>query len=313
MQKLHDNFIVRIKKIYPNIWQKVIDSFSVERIGSFRINYLKSNEKEVLDEFFSKNIKIQKIFPNHNIWIFDKKYEYQIKWSNSFYGWKIYLQSISSMLPVFCLDVIGHEKILDVCSAPWWKTTQISTIINNSWKIFAIEQNKIRFDKLKYNCNLQWATNVECIKNDARKFLQNVDIFFDKILIDAPCSAEGRIYLPNEKTFGFWSEENIYKKSQLQSELLDLSWSKLKKWWTLVYSTCTISPEENEELISNFIKNNNNAEILPIDIGLSDCDFWIQNIDNFDWKNFDNLKNMAVRILPTRLTEWFFIAKIRKK
>ena len=73
-----------------------------------------------------------------------------------------------------------------------------------------------------------------------------VDIEFDRILLDVPCSAEGRIYLDNEKTYGFWSLDNIVKKSELQGELLKVSWDHLKVWGTLVYSTCTLAPEENE-------------------------------------------------------------------
>ncbi len=72
------------------------------------------------------------------------------------------------------------------------------------------------------------------------------DIEFDRILLDVPCSAEGRIALDNEKTYGFWSLDNILKKSELQSQLLQVSWDHLKSGGTLVYSTCTFAPEENE-------------------------------------------------------------------
>ena len=72
------------------------------------------------------------------------------------------------------------------------------------------------------------------------------DIEFDHILLDAPCSAEGRISLDNEKTYGFWSLDNIMKKSELQSELLSVSWDHLRVGGTIVYSTCTLAPEENE-------------------------------------------------------------------
>ena len=66
------------------------------------------------------------------------------------------------------------------------------------------------------------------------------------MLIDAPCSAEGRIYIPNEKSYGFWTLENISKKAELQYELLSSSLVLLKSGGTLVYSTCTLAPEENE-------------------------------------------------------------------
>lgn len=312
MKNLPKQLLDRISLIYPQKFDEIISAFSITRIGSFRINFLKSTFEEVFEEFEQKGIEFTRFDDNQNIWIFDKKFEYQIKWTDAFYKWKIYLQSIASMLPVLALDVGKNEKILDVCSAPGGKTTQIATIAQNSGQIFAIEQNQIRYDKLKYNCNLQGAENIICIKADSRKFLSETKENFDKILLDAPCSAEWRIFLQNEKTFWFWSEKNILNKAKLQKELLELSWKKLKKWWTLVYSTCTIAPEENEILISDFLKNFSDAEILPISIGFENKNFWTKNIENFWWKNFENLKNFWVRILPTELTEWFFMVKIRK-
>jgi 16S rRNA C967 or C1407 C5-methylase (RsmB/RsmF family) len=69
---------------------------------------------------------------------------------------------------------------------------------------------------------------------------------FDLILLDAPCSAEGRIHIPNEKSYGFWTLENITKKAEMQYDLLSNAVKVLNKGGTLVYSTCTLAPEENE-------------------------------------------------------------------
>lgn len=189
--------------------------------------------------------------------MFDREHEYAIKGSRVFYDGKIYLQSIASLLPVFALEPESGETILDVCAAPGSKTTQIAMIMENIGRIFAIEQNQIRFDKLMHNCALQGATIVEGVKMDARHWLADtganvvvvddaMDILFDRILLDAPCSAEGRIALNNEKTYGFWSLDNIIKKAELQSELLKMSFARLAVGGTLIYSTCTLAPEENE-------------------------------------------------------------------
>jgi 16S rRNA C967 or C1407 C5-methylase (RsmB/RsmF family) len=84
------------------------------------------------------------------------------------------------------------------------------------------------------------------MKMDARKYFDESTTEFNKILLDAPCSAEGRIFLPNEKSYGFWSLENITKKAELQYELLSNAVKILRTGGTLVYSTCTLAPEENE-------------------------------------------------------------------
>lgn len=189
------------------------------------------------------------------MYVFDRDQEYAIKGTRAFYDGKIYLQSIASILPVLVLAPQEDEMILDVCAAPGSKTTQIAMLMKNTGKIFAIEQNQIRYDKLMHNCKLQGATNIIGAKLDALKYFEgdfeitNGEIhkkgkyvrpsaevtelesvpLFDRILLDAPCSAEGRISLENEKSFGFWSLENISKKSELQYELLTQAFGKLKK------------------------------------------------------------------------------------
>ncbi len=312
-KQLPQKLVSRLGEIYvSDIQEKILKNFSEKRIGSFRINLLKSSLKDVQKEFSEKWIIFQKFLDFENIFIFDREFEYTIKWTRAFYDGKIYLQSIASMLPVLVLNPEKWQKILDVCAAPGSKTTQIALFQENFWKIFAIEKNQIRADKLAYNCRLQNASNVEIIKSDARKFLQNSTEFFDKILLDAPCSAEWRIDTNNEKSFGFWSEKNIFEKSELQSELLELSWKKLKKWGELVYSTCTLAPEENELVVLKFLEKNKDAKLVNCVLWVENEDFYEKNITHFRDQDFSVLQEKCIRILPSKFTEWFFIAKIMK-
>ena len=87
--------------------------------------------------------------------MFDREQEYAIKGTRAFYDGKIYLQSIASILPVLVLGPDSGETILDVCAAPGSKTTQMAMLMENIGKIYAIEQNQIRYDKLMHNCSLQ--------------------------------------------------------------------------------------------------------------------------------------------------------------
>lgn len=301
----------RLIQILWDDYGGVIDSFSKVRNWSFRVNVLKSDGTDVFAEFQEKGILTEKY--SDGIYLFDRSQEYAIKGSRAFYDGKIYLQSIASMLPVLALDSQSGEYILDVCAAPWSKTTQMAMMMNNLWKIVALEQNQIRYDKLIYNCRLQGATLVEGIKTDAKKFFENTDTFYDKILLDAPCSAEGRISLQNEKSYGFWSLENIQKKSELQYELLSLAFTKLKKWGTLVYSTCTLAPEENEWVVSRFLRENGDAELDTIDIGFSGKPWWREAIMRFEKEVYHPDIQKTVRILPSEETEGFYIAKIGKQ
>ena len=314
----------RLQSILWDDYNSVIDSFAKNRKWSFRLNYLHGDGEDVFEEFSEKWIIAESFVWLEGVYIFDREYEYAIKGTRAFYDGKIYLQSIASMLPVLALAPIWWETILDVCAAPGSKTTQIAMLMKNNGAIVAIEQNQIRFDKLMHNCKLQWATIVEWIKMDARHWLGNAsknivllddyaDLEFDRILLDAPCSAEGRISLENEKTYGFWSLENIQKKSELQVELLELAFSRLQKWWVLIYSTCTLAPEENEWVISEFLLAHSDATIDPIDIGVTAKDWWKSGLLSFDSKtHYPDSMSQVVRILPSNETEWFFMAKIRK-
>jgi NOL1/NOP2/sun family putative RNA methylase len=310
----------RLQTILGPDYDQVMDAFSKERSGSFRINTIKSSEREVLEEFDKKWIIVKKLsgfLPSQEwlelgVFTFDRDQEYALKWTDAFYQGKIYLQSLASMLPVFVLDPQKWDHILDVCAAPGSKTTQMSLLMENEGKIVALEQNQIRFDKLMHNAKLQWAINIEGRKMDARKFFETEEDQFDRILLDAPCSAEGRIQLENEKSYGFWTLENIKKKSDLQYELISLAVKALKKWGTLVYSTCTLAPEENEGVISRLLWEYRDLSLEPIEIGLSEKAWWKKGITKFGSQSFHESVIDTVRILPSEETEGFYIAKIQK-
>jgi len=269
-------FLSRIKSFLWDDYNNVIDAFSTNRKGSFRINFLKSNVADVLEEFAWKWIEVERFDSIAGVYIFDKIHEYAIKGTRAFYDGKIYLQSIASLIPALAMAPEKDMHILDVCAAPGSKTTQIAMMMKNQGHITAIEQNQIRYDKLMYNVGLQGVNIVEWVKMEAKKLLLSLDqnVVFDAILLDAPCSAEGRISLENEKSYGFWSLENIAKKSEIQSELLSLAFAHLKVGGIIVYATCTLAPEENEAVVAKLLSTHKSAEIIPINIGLSGAAWW---------------------------------------
>ena len=303
----------RLRTILGSEYDGAISAFSEPRRGSFRLNTLKWDEKMIFDEFAKKWIAIEKFVGLEWVYFFDHKDDYAIKGTDAFYQGRIYLQSLSSMLPVLVLAPEKWETLLDVCAAPGSKTTQMAMLMGNTGKIVALEQNQIRYDKLVYNCKLQWATIVEWGKIDARHFLTSYkSIWFDRIIIDAPCSAEGRISLANEKSYGFWSLENIKAKATLQHELLSLAVKALKPGGTLVYSTCTLAPEENEWVVSRILMENKDISLDSIDIGLSDRAWWKSWMSSFGATKYHPDMDMTVRILPSEETEGFYLAKVMK-
>ncbi len=135
--------------------------------------------------------------------------------------------------------------------------------------------------------------------------------YFDRVLLDAPCSAEARFVESDPKTFGYWKEQKIKEMAYKQRQLLFAAWSALKPGGILVYSTCTFAPEENELQISRFMEQNTNCELLEID--LKDVKR-LPIVKN--WHNKEINKEVikkTMRILPTKEIEAFFVAKLKKK
>ena len=205
---------------------------------------------------------------------------------------EIYMQSLSSMLPPIVLEPKEKENILDMTAAPGGKTTQMSAMTDNKAYITACEKNKIRAERLKYNLQKQGAKMVNVMQEDARKLS---DYFsFDKILLDAPCSGSGTENVLNVK----FTEELIERSVKTQEELLKKALKILKPGGEMVYSTCSILKQENEDLLKKFLKKSK-IEIMPINLP-DEIPMLPTTLEG------------TVCVCPTEIYEGFFVAKIKK-
>lgn len=209
------------------------------------------------------------------------------------------MQSLSSMIPVLFLEPKENESILDMAAAPGGKTTQIATITNDKSLITACEKNKIRYDRLKYNIEKQGVKKITVLKEDAR----NLDDYFsfDKILLDAPCSGSGTIHIPDDNLDKYFNEELLNRSIKTQEELLNKAVKLLKKGHEMIYSTCSILKQENEQQIEKLI-DKGLVEVIPLSGNeLNEIPKLPVNIDG------------TICVMPNDLYEGFYIAKLRKK
>lgn len=280
------------------ITTKIVHGYSKKRYTTLRVNALKSKTSEIENILQENKIEYQKVTWSEEAFILKNVSEKEIKNLEIYKDGKIYLQSLSSMLPPIILQPKPGMDILDMAAAPGGKTTQIADITNNKANITACEMNKIRAERLKYNIQKQGA-NVYVMIQDARK----IDDFFsfDKILLDAPCSGSGTIYLKDSKLEETFTKKLIDKSVKSQTALLKKALNILKSGKEMIYSTCSILSCENEEVISKVIKEKK-AEIIPI-----------------EFNGIDKLPLLPTKIegtlcvCPNEFYEGFFIAKIRKK
>lgn len=271
--------------------KKIIKGY-VKKVVTIRINTIKTNRQEIIDKLKNAQIEFDEIEYNNNALIIRNKNEEDLRKLDVYENGEIYMQSLSSMLPPIVLEPKEKENILDMTAAPGGKTTQMSAMTDNKAYITACEKNKIRAERLKYNLQKQGAKMVNVMQEDARKLS---DYFsFDKILLDAPCSGSGTENVLNAK----FTEELIERSVKTQEELLKKALKILKPGGEMVYSTCSILKQENEDLLKKFLKKSK-IEIMPINL-----------IDEIPMLP-TTLKG-TVCVCPTEIYEGFFVAKIKK-
>lgn len=206
---------------------------------------------------------------------------------------EIFVQTSVSMMPAQLLDLKWKDIVLDVSASPGGKTAHCAQLMNNKGIIVANDVSSIRLKPLLINLQRCSVSNTIVTQTDGRELKGE----YDKILLDAPCSGSGMIRGPTElskRTLEEWNPNNIARYSKLQKQLITHAYSLLKKNGILVYSTCSLEPEENEDVI-NHLLSETGAKLEKINL------------------NIKSSNEPYLRIWPQENdTEGFFVAKIRK-
>ena len=216
-----------------------------------------------------------------------------------------HVQESASMIPPLVLSAKPNELILDMCAAPGSKSTQIAIMMKNTGLLIANDYKGMRLKPLGINIQKAGLTNILTTLMDGNRFR---GFNFDRILVDAPCSGTGTIR-KSLKTLRIWNPNMIGRLSMTQKSLIETGFNNLKKGGILVYSTCSMEPEENEEVVSFLLEKYDNATIQEINLNLKRS----KPIIEFNNKKYHKDVNKCLRIWPQdNDTEGFFVAKIKK-
>ena len=277
--------------------ETIIQGFSVRRRVTLRANTLKTSIDEVRTALNAAGILFRAVPWYPDALVLEDADENAVRALPLYDEGKIYLQSLSSMLPPLVLEPRPGADILDMAAAPGGKTTQMAALSNNKAHITACEMNPIRAKRLQYNIEKQGASCVYLMQKDAR----TLDDFFafDQILLDAPCSGSGVLDLRDERLLASFTRKLIDKSVKAQRALLKKAIRLLKKGQEMVYSTCSVLACENEDIIASALSGGG-VELIPI---ASDR-----------WQELPLLPVQlegTLCVAPDELFEGFFLAKLR--
>ena len=217
----------------------------------------------------------------------------------------VYIQEAASMIPSIVLNPDKTDLVLDMAAAPGSKTTHLASIMDNNGLIIANDYDYKRIKALGINLQRCGVLNTIITLQQGRFFK---DFNFDKILLDAPCSGTGAIR-KSLKTLLSWNPNMVRRLAGTQRQLIKIAFENLKEKGTLVYSTCSVEPEENEAIVSYLLDTFDNAKIEKINIDLKRT----PPILEFDNQKYREEVKDCLRIWPQdNDTEGFFITKIKK-
>ncbi|MCF7866017.1 RsmB/NOP family class I SAM-dependent RNA methyltransferase [Candidatus Woesearchaeota archaeon] len=270
---------------------------------AIRINTLKGTEEEIVTNLRKKGIKLQKIpFLNHAYWY---KATFSLASTPEYLQGQIYIQETASQIPPIILNPEPTDLVLDMAASPGSKTTQIAQLMKNKGVILAIDNDKERIPKLRNNIERLSIKNTIVICIDSSK-IKELNITFDKILLDAPCSGN---YCIEKDYFLKRSIKDFENRAKIQKKLLIAAHSVLKSGGTLVYSTCSLEPEEDELVIDWFLKNYKDMDLEKINLTIGEPG----NTKIFN-KNINPEIIKTIKLWPDKTnTQGFFIAKLKKK
>ncbi len=273
-----------------------------------RINSIKNLPDDLFSklEFWNQHYSKSE-FSNHAIYLAIDKLP--LSHTLDYYLGNIYYQGISSQLPVELLDVKPGDKVLDIAAAPGSKSCQILSKLAAKGMLISNDSSVKRIQPLNVNLQRSGATNFYIINTWGERLGQIYPEYFDKVLVDAPCTALGTLANSNHVA-DWWEFEKLNKLAKSQYGLLVSAIKSLKIGGEIVYSTCSIAPEENEQVIDKII---NNYPVEVVETPAKFKKYFSSGFTEFNGIKFDENMKQGIRVYPHKdKFEGFFAIKLKK-
>ncbi|MDF2672853.1 MAG: rsmB [Clostridiales bacterium] len=266
---------------------------------TIRINTLKCKKEELVKLLTSKGIECIDGRLDESLVL---KGFHSIEKSEEFIEGLFTIQDESSMLATRVLDPQTGDKVLDLCSAPGGKSTHMAQLMENKGEILSFDIHEHKLELVSKNAKRLGIDIIKTRLKDSTVFEEEYKDYADKVLLDAPCSGLGLIRKKPEIRWTV-TQKDVIELQKIQMEIINNASNYVKREGTLVYSTCTISEEENEEIIQSFLENNENFKLESI------CKYIPEDI-----KKDDSCSKGYIKLFPNvHNLDGFFIAKLLRK
>ncbi len=315
-------FLAKLQLLYPDqrVLESVLQSFTQPKPISVRFNPLASFDRQtVLTELKNLGCTITILPWYQDAWVLEACDPAALEQTKAWLAGALYRQNLSSMVPPLVLNPGINAQVLDLAAAPGSKTTQMAALMQNTGLIFANDLSRDRMFKLKSNVERLKVTNVTTQLGMGQNLWKHFPQAFEKALADVPCSMEGRITKTELKSYDHWSEKQCKTLAERQVWLLRSAISATEPGGYVLYSTCTLSPEEDELVLQQVLKKSREKiNLLPItlfeNLGAQNgttVPYFSNGLTQ--WKDKElhpDIKN-SLRIQPSQWYEGFFVALLK--
>jgi NOL1/NOP2/sun family putative RNA methylase len=304
-RRLPRDFIQALDAAFPQAAaESILRGMGAHRRTTLRVNTLRSGAAALQSFFREQAVKHERVGWYPDAFVLRDLRERDVESWDAYRDGSIYLQSLSSMVPVLVLGPLPGERILDIAAAPGSKTTQAAALMENRGTILANDVDPIRAQRLAYNVRLQGCGMVEVRVGRGEKLGGEMPGSFDRVLVDAPCSGEGRFVVFEPGTSRSWSTKTVSECVRLQRHLLQSAAIALKTGGVLVYSTCTLNLDENERMVQWAL------DTLPLSV--EKMPLAIPGTFKGMSRGLAPGISKALRIFPDAQREGFFVCRMRK-
>lgn len=275
------------------VWGEDVDPSKIIVKQALRVNTLKISEDELVKRLKSNGVKLEKIPYLQNAYFYESKFA--LSSTPEYLQGYFYIQDAASQIPAMVLNPKPGELVLDMCAAPGGKTVQMCDMMKNTGTIIALDIKRERILSMNNNLERLGCKNV-LVYNKNAQYCSDFNLKFDKVLLDAPCS--GNFCIDNE-WFKKRSLNDFNEKAFIQKQLIASGVRVLNEGGVLVYSTCSLEKEENEDVVE-WAMHELGVELIELNLGVGS-------------EGLTDGARITRRLWPNHtMTQGFFVAKLMK-